>query len=226
MIVAWYAPKPDAPPAAAGPRSGKSRTQARNEAILMDELSDSRLIAQIQSGNIQAFNTLYEKYRHRVYRTALAITRDETAAEDILQECFLRVHAHIDKLHGEYTLAPWLYRVTVNLSYQWLNKDHRQFQIVRRLQEPLAQPSAPRTVEQEELQEIVARVLDMLSFDHRVVVVLYYMNEFSVEEIAHILDCPVGTVKSRLHYARRRLKELLAGEGRAWEGTLAWEWIG
>ncbi|MBC7335075.1 MAG: RNA polymerase sigma factor [Clostridia bacterium] len=192
----------------------------------MDELSDSRLIAQIQSGNIQAFNTLYEKYRHRVYRTALAITRDETAAEDILQECFLRVHAYIDKLHGEYTLAPWLYRVTVNLSYQWLNKDHRQFQIVRRLQEPLAQPSAPRTVEQEELEEIVARALEMLSFDHRVVVVLYYMNEFSVEEIAQILDCPVGTVKSRLHYARRRLKELLAGEGRAWEGILAWEWIG
>jgi RNA polymerase sigma-70 factor (ECF subfamily) len=52
------------------------------------------------------------------------------------------------------------------------------------------------------------------------------MNEFSVEEIAHILDCPVGTVKSRLHYARRRLKELFAGEGRAWEGELAWEWIG
>ena len=91
----------------------------------MDELSDSRLIAQIQSGNIQAFATLYERYHHRVYRTALAITRDETAAEDILQECFLRVHSHIDKLHRENTLAPWLYRVTVNLSYQWLHKDRR-----------------------------------------------------------------------------------------------------
>lgn len=192
----------------------------------MEELSDSRLIAQIQSGNIQAFNALYEKYRHRVYRTALAITRDTAAAEDILQECFLRVHAYIDKLHGEHTLAPWLYRVTVNLSYQWLNKDHRQFQILRRLREPAAHPSAPRSVAQEELHEIVARALDMLSFDHRVVVVLYYLNEFSVEEIAQILDCPVGTVKSRLHYARRRLKELLASEGLAWEGELAWEWIG
>ncbi len=192
----------------------------------MDELSDSRLIAQIQSGNIRAFSALYEKYRHRVYRTALAITRDAAAAEDILQECFLRVHAHIDKLHGEHTLAPWLYRVTVNLSYQRLNKDHRQFQILRRLVEPPAHPSPPLTVEQEELHEIVTRALDMLSFDHRVVVVLYYLNEFSVEEIAEILDCPVGTVKSRLHYARRRLKELLASEGLAWEGKLAWEWIG
>lgn len=213
-------------PAALDLSSGESRARTRNEAILMNELSDSRLIAQIQSGNIQAFNALYEKYRHRVYRTALAITRDTAAAEDILQECFLRVHAYIDKLHGEHTLAPWLYRVTVNLSYQWLNKDYRQFQILRRLREPAAHPSAPRTVEQEELHEIVARALDMLSFDHRVVVVLYYLNEFSVEEIAQILDCPVGTVKSRLHYARRRLKELLASEGLAWEGELAWEWIG
>lgn len=192
----------------------------------MDELSDSRLIAQIQSGNTQAFTTLYEKYHHRVYRTALAITRDETAAEDILQECFLRVHAHIDKLHGENTLAPWLYRVTVNLSYQWLHKDRRQFQIVRRLQEPLARSLAPYTVEQRELQEMVAKVLDALRFEHRVVVVLYYLNEFSVEEIAHILDCPVGTVKSRLHYARRRLKELLSSGGTSGEGELAWEWIG
>lgn len=192
----------------------------------MDELSDSRLIAQIRSGNIQAFTTLYEKYHRRVYRTALAITRDETAAEDILQECFLRVHAHIDKLHGENTLAPWLYRVTVNLSYQWLHKDWRQFQVVRRLQEPLARSPAPYTVEQGELQEMVTKVLDALRFEHRVVVVLYYLNEFSVEEIAHILDCPVGTVKSRLHYARRRLKELLSSEGTSGEGELAWEWIG
>lgn len=192
----------------------------------MDEPSDSRLIAQIQSGNIRAFTTLYERYRHRVYRTALAITRDSSAAEDILQESFLRMHAHIDKLHGENTLAPWLYRVTVNLSYQWLHKDRRQFQIVRRLQEPPARPFAPHAVEQEELQEMVSRVLGALRFEHRVVVVLYYLNEFSVEEIAQILDCPVGTVKSRLHYARRRLKELLSSETTSWEGELAWEWIG
>mgnify|MGYP005860538375 CR=1 FL=1 len=73
---------------------------------------------------------------------------------------------------------------------------------------------------------MVAKVLDALRFEHRVVVVLYYLNEFSVEEIAHILDCPVGTVKSRLHYARRRLKELLSSEGTSGEGELAWEWIG
>jgi len=91
----------------------------------MVENEDTRLIAQIRGGNLRAFEHLYDKYKGQVYRTALAITRDGCVAEDILQDCFLRVHAHVATLDGEKTIAPWLYRVTVNLSYNWLAKRRR-----------------------------------------------------------------------------------------------------
>ena len=83
---------------------------------------DGRLISQIRQGNILALKVLYEKHKVQVYRTALAITRDREAAEDILQDCFLKVYVHIDRLDGSLPLSPWLHRVAVNLSYNWVYK--------------------------------------------------------------------------------------------------------
>jgi len=189
----------------------------------MFESEDSRLIAQAKGGNLDAFARLYDKYKGQVYRTALAITRNRDAAEDILQDCFLRVHAHIGKLNGEKTIAPWLYRVTVNLCYNWLARGRRQ---VTFLDEIIGQligsrtPSLQRMAETWELRGVILRAIDDLSFDHRVVVLLYYLNDFSLDEIAYILECPVGTIKSRLFYAREKLKRRLTADEVALGGLL------
>jgi RNA polymerase sigma-70 factor (ECF subfamily) len=178
---------------------------------------DGRLISQIRQGNILALKALYEKHKVLVYRTALAITHDRGAAEDILQDCFLKVYAYIDTLDGSLPLSPWLHRVTVNLSYNWANKRRRWMQPLEGVIDSLV--ASPRTLpesslERVELQHIVQKAIASLSFKHRVVIVLFYLNGFSLNEIAYILDCPVGTVKSRLYYARRNLRRKLERDRR------------
>jgi RNA polymerase sigma-70 factor (ECF subfamily) len=178
---------------------------------------DGRLISRIRQGNILALKALYEKYKVQVYRTALAITHDREAAEDILQDCFLRVYTYIDRLDGSLPLSPWLHRVAVNLSYNWVNKKRRWLQPFEEVIDHLVAP--PRTLpesalERGELQRVVQKAIASLSFKHRVVIVLFYLNGFSLNEIAYILDCPVGTVKSRLHYARRNLRRKLERDRR------------
>ncbi|MBC7225189.1 MAG: RNA polymerase sigma factor [Anaerolineae bacterium] len=175
---------------------------------------DGRLLAQARQGNLRAFEALYEKYKNMVYRAALTITRDPDAAEDILQDCFLRLHAHMDSLDGSYPIGPWLYRVTVNLCYNWATRRRR----IVAGEEPLEAMEGPHadlpeaTFARHELRAAVEQALEHLSLNHRLVIALYYLGGFSLEEIAYILDCPMGTVKSRLHYARLRLRELLGEE--------------
>jgi len=178
---------------------------------------DGQLISQIRKGNILALEVLYEKYKGQVYRTALAITRDRGAAEDILQDCFLKVYTHVDKLDGSLPLSPWLYRVAVNLSYNWANASRRWLIPLEGVIDHLV--AGPRTLpestfERGEVQHVIQKAIASLSFEHRVVIVLFYLDGFSLNEIAYILDCPVGTVKSRLHYARRNLRRKLERDRR------------
>jgi RNA polymerase sigma-70 factor (ECF subfamily) len=176
------------------------------------DVEDHELIARLQSGDLEALGDLYDRYRHQIYRTALAITRDPLTAEDILQECFLRVHAYADRIDGSLPLVPWLYRVTVNLSYTWTKRNNRHKISVDDLLDRLTSPAknTPETVaERTELQEKVQEAIDSLPFGQKVVVVLHYLNGMSLAEIAEILDCPVGTVKSRLYHARQNLKDRL-----------------
>lgn len=179
------------------------------------ENEDAHLLAQARRGNMRAFEALYHKYKNLVYRAALAVTRDPDAAEDILQDCFLRLHAHMDSLDASYPIGPWLYRVTVNLCYNWASRrpqtdGEEALEAVRGPQCELPEAA----FERHELRAAVEQALQHLSLNHRLVIALFYLGGFSLEEIACILDCPVGTVKSRLHYARLRLRDLLAeGEG-------------
>ena len=186
---------------------------------------DSELIPRVQRGDLAAFEALYDRYKGQVYRAALAITRDQGAAEDILQECFLRVYAHIDRIDVARPLSPWIHRVAVNLSYNWVTKRRRWFPSLGEVIEQFVgdhHDSPEHVVEREELQRIVQEAIHSLSFAQRVVVILFYLNGFSLEEIAYILDCPVGTVKSRLYYGRQNLKRRLGADKRLPAG-LAYE---
>lgn len=173
---------------------------------------DSELIRRLQQSDLDALGVLFERYQQRVYRTALAIVRDPAAAEDILQDCFLKVYANAQRIDVERPLAPWLYRVTVNLSYTWLMHARNQRTPLEQITDHLISPmkQAPdQLTEQTEIRQCVRRAIGELSLDQRVVVVLYYLNNLSLQDIAEILDLPVGTVKSRLFYARENLRAAL-----------------
>jgi|SRR3990172_5595290 len=174
---------------------------------------DGQLVARIRERDLSALGALYDKYRLQVFHTALAVTRDRQAAEDILQEAFLKVHAYANRIDLGVPLAPWLYRVTVNLSYTWATRQAKWRTSLETLLDRLVAP--PRVApegyfEARDLQTRIQRAVDALPFNQRVVIILYYLSDLSLKEIAYILDCPVGTAKSRLHYGREALRRQLA----------------
>ncbi len=176
-------------------------------------MEEQSIIRRLQQGDHQALAWLYERHKEAVYRTALAMTRDENAAEDILQECFIRLYTYAASLDPDRPLRPWLYRVTLNLVRDWSRKRllahplEELMEWIGTLANPL--PSLEGMMEHNETLTLVRQVIAALPAPHREVVVLFYLEELSTEEIAETLDIPVGTVKSRLHYARRRLRESL-----------------
>ncbi len=173
------------------------------------------LVARVKQGDLAAFEALYERHQAAVYRTAYATLRDPGVAEEILQDTFLRAYRSIHTLEDHNCLSAWLHRIALNLSYNWLKK--------RRLSlEPLAEwaenlftdqrETPERSAELGELRDLVREAINSLDFKHRAVIVLYYLQGFSLAQIAYILDCPVGTVKSRLHYACKVLRARLAAQ--------------
>jgi RNA polymerase sigma-70 factor (ECF subfamily) len=176
------------------------------------ELTDAQLVEQLRENDFDALGLLFDRYYPQVYRTAMAITRDNAVAEDIAQDCFLKLHQYANRIDTTLPLAPWLYRVTVNLSYTWISRRKKRRISLEALVDQLMSPPwhAPdHMAEQGETQHQVRQAISELHFNQRVVIVLHYLSGLSLEEIAEILDCPVGTVKSRLYYARENLRRRL-----------------
>jgi RNA polymerase sigma-70 factor (ECF subfamily) len=174
--------------------------------------SDHDLILKIQGGNLDALGEIYDRHRHLVYRTALAICNDPEAAADLLQDVFLRLHRFAARVDPERPLEPWLYRVTANQTYTWVKRHQRWSHPLEEIAEWLSsgvKHSPQYITEQGDESKRIQAAIAELSLPHRVVVVLYYINDLSLHEIAEILEIPEGTVKSRLHYGRRALRNQL-----------------
>jgi RNA polymerase sigma-70 factor (ECF subfamily) len=176
-----------------------------------------KLITRAKRGDLEAFETLYGMYKGPIYRTALAITGERLAAEEILQETFLRAYKHLGNVRKGVSLLPWLYRISVNLAYDYGKARSRHWQveldgIIEQLVTP-ASASPEQTVEERELHRLVYEAIGKLDFKQRATLVLFYLHDLRLADIADIMDCPVGTVKSRLHYGRENLRrELLADQ--------------
>ena len=190
-------------------------------------LSDRDLVLQLQSGDVHALGELYDRYNHVVYRTALAITGDESAAADLLQDVFLRVHRFSQRIDPGRPLEPWLYRVTTNLTYTWIKRRKRWlFRPIEEMAEWFTgnkKNSPSYQIEKDEEWGNVCQAVATLSLRHRVVIVLHYFNDLSIEEISDVLDIPIGTVKSRLHYGRLALKKYLETTNDAKLGEVQYE---
>jgi RNA polymerase sigma-70 factor (ECF subfamily) len=178
-----------------------------------DARTDHDLVYAARDGDIVAFDALFYRYRDGIFRLGLAITKDPSAAEEIVVDTFARAHRALARLEPDDSLRPWLYRVAVNLSY---NRRPRKGVVLSSLDEAADEAlanedgSPPNVAEQAELRRFVLAAVEALGPKHRLVVVLHYLNGLNLTEIAEVVDCPVGTVKSRLHYALRRLRTHLA----------------
>jgi len=174
---------------------------------------DTDLVHRIQRGDMAAFESLFFKYQGQIYRTGLAITRDPGAAEEVLQDCFYKTYLNIMNITGDGSLSPWLHRVAVNLSCNAIKRRRVHLEPIDDVAEghftsdPHQSPEAQ--AERAELQGTMREAINALPLKHRLVITLHYLQDFSLPEIAYILDLPVGTVKSRLHHARKALRARL-----------------
>lgn len=179
----------------------------RGEEILKEEI----LVAQLREGSRAAFDELYEKYKNIAIHTAYLITGNLADSEDITQETFVKVWLHIRELKDDSGFKPWMMRILVRTAYRIGKKNKREIpndETVERM-ENLTEPSSLDKVIQLEEAEMISAAVRALPVKLRTVVVLYYYDSFSVKEIAGLLGLMEGTVKSRLHSARRRMKTML-----------------
>ena len=178
----------------------------------VDSCTDTELVCCLQAGSLEALGVLYDRHRNLVYRTALAITGDVEAAADLLHDVFLRLHRFAAHIDPQRPLEPWLYRMTTNQAYTWIKRRRRWLHSLEDVAEWLtgSKKDLPATqAEADEASQHVQQAVLSLPLSHRGVVVLYYVNDLSLQEISEILEIPVGTVKSRLHYGRQALKKSL-----------------
>jgi RNA polymerase sigma-70 factor (ECF subfamily) len=163
-----------------------------------------------QTGDMEAFEALFRQHKELVLKTAMLITNNAEEAEDVLQEVFMNIWRKrhtFDNTKGKFTT--WLYRITINQS---INRYRRKKPVIVSIDETSCDPSSRFTQDlPEEALEInweykrLLEAIDLLDNNHRLVLILRYINDLSIKEIAEVLDIPVGTVKSRTHNALKAL---------------------
>jgi RNA polymerase sigma-70 factor, ECF subfamily len=184
--------------------------------------ADQEIVAQCRNGDWEAFAKLVLKYQSRVLTLAARIVDNRSEAEDIAQDIFVKVFQSLHDFRGAARFSTWLYRITVNHCLNHLRRRTRQQQTLMVTEpEGWMQESSTtnphKTLEQKERWALVQAKLQLLSPEHRTIVLLRDFEGLSYDEIADVLQLESGTVKSRLHRARMELKALLepylAGEG-------------
>lgn len=178
----------------------------------MSRGSERRLIAAAQRGSGEAFEALFEAHWSRAQRAAYLIVRDPAAAEDIAQEAFLAALRALDSFDRRRPFAPWLHRIVVNRAI-----DYSRARALRREVGPTEDPDPnlrENELSAEGFNEEVLAALAALPPEHRAVIVLRYLLEYTPGEIAAVLDLPRGTVNSRLRRGLDRLASALSEETR------------
>lgn len=182
------------------------------------------LIEKTISGDKVAFRKLYDVYKGKVYATAKNITKDEKAAEDILQEVFVTVYTKLYKLKKAAAFEVWLYKIVINSCNNYFRKNKRSITCEDSIIENLSGEAGEmpnEIIERKEAYIELKSCIDRLSDKLKICIIFYYFNDMSIKEIADILNCSEGTVKSRLFKAKKNLEKDLMSigseEGKAYE---------
>ena len=169
---------------------------------------DRRLLRRAGEGEQTAFGVLYTQHNVKVYNYILRLVHEQSAAEDLLQETFIAVWKGAARFRGRSSVKTWIFRIAHNHSVSWLRKHAGQV-FVDENQIPAVEWQIDESLMVEWQAEQVGKALNKLSPNHRAVVELVFVQELSYAEVAQVLDCPIGTVKSRMSYALKHLNHLL-----------------
>ena len=179
------------------------------------ELTDWELVQKCQAGETSAFQELVSRYHQKVYMVILGLLRHREDALEVAQETFFRAYRKINSFQGGSSFYTWIYRIAVNISIDAQRRQKRNPLDFRESMDGVldAQNEVARDpfadMHDRELRENLVKAINDLTPEHKAVIVLRTIEGLSYKDISEILGCSEGTVMSRLHYARKKLKDKL-----------------
>ena len=181
-----------------------------------ESAEDPRLIEECLKGRSEAFGALVRKYQDRLYNTLYRVVGNAEDARDLVQDAFVQAYRSLHRFQGESAFYTWLYRIAINAAISLKRRHRVTVPIDAGREGPGYEPAEDPTrsdpserMEQDDRDRQVREALDSLPAEYRAVLVLKDIDGQKYEAIAQILDCPIGTVRSRLHRARLELRERL-----------------
>ena len=179
---------------------------------MSNQSSDKKLVKRVQKGDKGAFDLLVLKYQHKIVNLVMRYVRDPELALDITQEAFIKAYRALPRFRGDSAFYTWMYRIAVNTAKNHLAAQRRRpMNVELDLQDPeqydlhakLKETDTPEGLAlRNELEELVERAIAALPEDLRTAIILRELEGMSYEEIAQTMECPVGTVRSRIFRAR------------------------
>ena len=180
---------------------------------------DPVLVKAAQAGDMTAFEELVVRHRDKIYARAYSMMRNEEEAVDLSQEAWVKGWQRLVQFHGESSFGTWMTRIVINLCLDQLRKHKRQrTESIEEMNEdsggverqmPVVTVNPTAGLERSELRQRIDRALGQLSHEHRTVLILHEFEELEYKEIAKVMGCSIGTVMSRLFYARRKMAALM-----------------
>lgn len=176
---------------------------------------DQKLVARVQKGDKGAFDLLVRKYQHKVAKLVARYVRDRTEIEDVTQEAFIKAYRAIAGFRGESAFYTWLYRIAVNTAKNYLDSQGRRppnsdvevegAELMESADSLRDQATPERRLLTDEIAATVNRAIAALPEDLRTAITLREIEGLSYEEIAQVMECPIGTVRSRIFRAREAI---------------------
>lgn len=183
-------------------------------------VSDEKLVKAAQRGDMPAFEELVARHRDKIYARAFSMMRSEEDAVDLSQEAWVKGWQRLKQFQGDSSFVTWMTRIVINLCLDQLRKQKRQrAESIESLEEdsggverqmPIITTNPTAGLERQELRARIDKALGQLSYEHRTVLILHEFEELEYKEIAKRMECSIGTVMSRLFYARRKMANLMA----------------
>jgi RNA polymerase sigma factor (sigma-70 family) len=190
---------------------------------MFDRRADLKLIRRCKRGDEEAFAQILERYRVPIYNLCYRMTRHPEDSRDLAQEIFIKVFSLLDRFDEEYAFSSWLFRIATNHCIDHLRRNRLRFLSLERdggfddeeaeMQIPDSGPTPEVKLQRREAVERLEEVIADLPPHYRVITLLRHDQELSYEEIAEVLDLPLGTVKARIHRARNLIQQILRARG-------------
>lgn len=185
----------------------------------MNDVSDQTLISRCLGGQTEAFGLLVERYQHRLYGALVSIAGSSEQARDIAQDAFVHAFEKLQSFRGESAFYSWLFRIALNVAISSRRKNHRVTASIDALREATGQDPEDLRVSSSpwhdlhvaDRKRLVQKALSEIPDEYREALVMKEIDDLKYEDIAEILDIPIGTVRSRIHRGRQELRLRLQG---------------